>query len=319
VYHAEGSEHHLRLTIFSRLQRAPPRLISAVESRYGSSMKLRTMILAALLLTPAPAAAWWEYGHYTVGRIAQMSAKPSTVRAMRQLIARSAELETPTCPIRNIEDAAYWPDCVRQMRERFSYSFPWHYQNVDICKPFDPADACKDGNCVSAQIERNAKLLADKSLPVRERLMALAFLAHFVGDLHMPLHAGDKGDRGGNDFPASYGLIAGRANLHSIWDGYLAERAISTAEADASGILSELDPGARDEMKLGTVTDWSRQGWEASREYAYGTVMADPCGPNPETRPVIREETTQRLIPVVRQQIARGGLRLARLLDEALG
>ncbi len=155
-------------------------------------MKLKVMILAALLLAPAPAAAWWEYGHYTVGRIAQMSAKPSTVRAVRQLIARSAELETPKCPIRNIEDAAYWPDCVRQMGERFNYSFPWHYQNVDICKPFDPAGACRDGNCVSAQIERNTKLLADKSLPVRERVMALAFLAHFVGDLHMPLTQATK-------------------------------------------------------------------------------------------------------------------------------
>jgi hypothetical protein len=33
---------------------------------------------------------------------------------------------------------------------------------------------------------------------------------------------------------------------------------------------------------------------------------------------VIDEATTQRLIPVIRTQIARGGLRLGRLLDEAL-
>ena len=282
-------------------------------------MKLKALILTALLLAPAPAAAWWEYGHYTVGRIAQKSAKPSTVRAVQRLIAQSKLLDTPQCPIRNIEDAAYWPDCVRQLKERFSYSFPWHYQNVDICKPFDLKTACQDGNCVSAQIERNTKLLADRSLPARERIMALAFLAHFVGDLHMPLHAGDKSDRGGNDFAASYGLIGGRANLHSIWDGYLAERAISTARADAVGILTELDPAAREQMKLGTVTDWSREGWQASRDYAYGTVMTDPCGPKPEARPVIDEATTQRLIPIVRRQIARGGLRLARLLDEALG
>ncbi len=58
--------------------------------------------------------------------------------------------------------------------------------------------------------------------------------------------------------------------------------------------------------------------WQESREFAYGTVMADPCGPVPATRPVIEEALTQRLIPVVRSQIARGGLRLARLLDEAL-
>ena len=282
-------------------------------------MKFKILILSALLLAPAPASAWWEYGHYTVGRIAQLTAKPATVRAVRELIAQSALLETPKCPIRNIEDAAYWPDCAKTYGDRFSYTFAWHYQNVDVCKPFDVKSACRDGNCVSDQIERNAKLLGDKTLPVRERVMALAFLAHFVGDLHMPLHAGDRSDRGGNDFAASYGVIAGRANLHSIWDGYLAERAISTARADAAGILMELDPASREQMALGTVTDWSREGWEASREFAYGSLMADPCGPKPATRPVIDEQLTQRLIPIVRRQVARGGLRLARLLDEALG
>lgn len=282
-------------------------------------MKFKFALLALILLAPTPAAAWWEYGHHTIARIAQISAKPSTVRALRQLLGHAPALGTPQCPIRNIEDAAYWPDCIRQFGDRFSYSFPWHYQNVDVCKPFDLAGACKDGNCVSAQIERNAKLLGDESLPPRERLMALAFLAHFVGDLHMPLHAGDRSDRGGNDFPASYGLIAGRANLHSIWDGYLAERAISTAAADARGILREVEPATREQMELGTAADWSREGWELSRDYAYGSVLADPCGPKPETRPVIDEQTTRRLIPIVRRQIARGGLRLARLLDEALG
>ena len=281
-------------------------------------MSLRFLLPLLALLLPSPAFAWWEYGHYTVARIAEMRAKPSTRAEIRRLIARSSVLETPDCPIRNIEDAAYWPDCLRKLKDRFSYSFPWHYQNVDICKPFDQASACRDGNCVSAQIERNAKLLADKSLPVRERVMALAFLAHFVGDLHMPLHAGDRGDKGGNDFGVSYGLIAGRTNLHSAWDGYLAERGISTPAAGAVGILTDLPLDQRTAMAGGTVTDWARESWEASRTYAYGTMMPDPCGPKPETRPVIDEATTRALIPVIRTQIARGGLRLGRLLDEAL-
>ena len=282
-------------------------------------MKTRILILIALLVAHAPAAAWWEYGHYTVGRIAERTVKPSTRAAIKALIRKQALLETPTCPIRNIEDASYWPDCIKGLGERFNYAFPWHYQNVDICKPFDLAAACRDGNCVSAQIERNAKLLADKTLPARERLMALAFLTHFVGDLHMPLHAGDKGDLGGNRFAASYGIIAGRANLHSIWDGWIAERGISNPPGDAAGILAGLGIEQRETMRGGTVTDWSREMWEESRRFAYGSVMQDPCGPPPATRPVIDEATTQRLIPVVRSQIARGGLRLARLLDEALG
>ncbi|HEY0112576.1 MAG TPA: S1/P1 nuclease [Allosphingosinicella sp.] len=274
--------------------------------------------LLALLLAASPAAAWWEYGHYTVGRIGLIEAKPETRAAIRRLLAKEALLETPTCRVRTIEEASYWPDCIKGLGDRFSYAASWHYQNVDVCKPFDLKVACRDGNCVSAQIERNTKLLADKALPVRERLQALAFLVHFVGDLHMPLHAGDRGDLGGNRFAASYGVIAGRANLHSIWDGWLAERGISNPIPDARGILGELAPGERETMRGGSVEDWSREGWEVSRDFAYGTVMPEPCGPTRETRPVIAEPLVQRLIPVVRRQIARGGLRLARLLDEAL-
>ena len=95
--------------------------------------------------------------------------------------------------------------------------------------------ACRDGNCVSAQIERNVRLLADRRVPARERLMALAFLVHFMGDLHQPMHAGDHGDLGGNRVQVTYGVIAGRTNLHSVWDGYLADRGISTPPGDAGG------------------------------------------------------------------------------------
>jgi hypothetical protein len=281
-------------------------------------MLKRLLPFLAVLILSSPAAAWWEYGHYTVGRIAFMEAKPETRAAIRRLIAKQALLETPTCPIRSIEDASYWPDCIKSLGDRFSYASPWHYQNVDICKPFDLKAACRDGNCVSAQIERNAKLLADKALPVRERLQALAFLVHFVSDLHMPLHAGDKGDLGGNRFPVTYGVIAGRTNLHGTWDGWIAERGISNPPGGAAGILSEISDAERLAMRGGAVEDWSRESWEASRRYAYGTVMSDPCGAVPAERPVIEEATVRRLVPVARRQIAQGGLRLARLLDEAL-
>jgi hypothetical protein len=272
----------------------------------------RFLLLLLAFAAPAPAAAWWDYGHETVARIAWLKASPAARAEMARLLARSGELETPACPAATIEQASVWPDCIKRLKDRFSYASPWHYQNVDVCKPFDPASACRDGNCISAQIERNARLLADKSLPARERLQALAFLVHFVGDLHMPLHAGDRGDKGGNDLKANYGLIP--SNLHSIWDGYLAERGISTPPAGAAELLTEFgaEPGG------GTVTDWARGSWSLSRELAYGGVLADPCGAVPAARPRIDEASTQRLIPAVRRQIARGGLRLARLLDEAL-
>ena len=283
-------------------------------------MPIRKLLLFfAALVVASPAAAWWEYGHEAVGRIALESVRPDTRAAIQRLLAKGRLLETPDCSVSTIELASYWPDCIKTLGDRFSYASPWHYQNVDICQPFDLKAACKDGNCVSAQIERTARILADRAVPDRDRLMALAFLVHFVGDLHNPMHAGDRGDRGGNDVKANYGLVGGRTNLHSMWDGFLAERAISTPPAGPRALLAAASPEERKNLAGGTVEDWSREGWEAARQYAYASLIGDPCGPKPESRPTLTEVDVRTLIPVLRRQVLAGGLRLARLLDDALG
>lgn len=281
---------------------------------------IRILALFAALLIASPANAYWEYGHETVGRIALDAASPKARAAIAELLSHAPELDTPTCPATTIEEASYWADCIKTLGLRFNYAFSWHYQNVHVCKPFELKEACKDGHCVSAQIDRNAKLLADKSLPTRERLMALAFLVHFVGDLHQPLHAGDRGDLGGNRVKANYGPVGGRLNLHSIWDGYLAERAISTPLGGADGLVAELSPAERAEMATGTTEDWSRENWEVSRDIAYATAMGgDACAEQAEERVQFDQPVIEALIPSLRLQVVRGGLRLGRLLDEALG
>jgi S1/P1 Nuclease len=281
----------------------------------------RAMIAFALIMAFAsPALAWWDYGHRTVATIAWDVVKPETRMAIKALLKAERQVETPTCGLKSLEDASTWPDCIKGLGARFDYAFAWHYQNVDVCRPFDLKAACKDGNCVSKQIERAAKLLADPAVPPRERLMALAFLTHFVGDLHMPLHAGDRSDRGGNDVKAAYGIVAGRVNLHMLWDGPLAERAISTSPAGPDGLLSAVadNAGERWQRAAGSVEDWSRENWQVARDVAYATALGgDPCGPVP-VRAKIDDAMIEKLIPTVRHQVLNGGLRLARLLDEAL-
>lgn len=280
-------------------------------------MRFNAVLAAALLLAPAPALAWWEYGHETVAAIADTQLKPATRGKMRALLRRSALIETPTCRADTLETASVWPDCIKGLGERFSYAFSWHYQNVDVCKPFDLEAACKDGHCVSAQIERQVKLLADAAVPARERIQALAFLAHFVADLHMPLHAGDRGDLGGNRVKARYGIASSeRMNLHGIWDGYLAERAISTPPR----LVRRFAPDEQARLSAGSVEEWSRESWQVSRDRAYATALAgNPCGPAPADRVTLDDATIASLVPVVRLQIERGGARLARLIEQALG
>jgi hypothetical protein len=277
------------------------------------------LILAAVFgfgATATPAMAFWEYGHETVAAIAYKNVTPKVRGAIDRMLARSALMETPKCPARTIEQASVWADCIKALGPRFSYAYSWHYQNVNICKPFDVKGACKDGNCVSAQIERDVKILKDAGIPLRERIQALAFLIHFVGDLHQPLHAGDHDDLGGNRAKASYGIyVTEKLNLHTIWDGYLAERAISTAPS----LVRLYSPQERTAMWGGTVEDWSRESWQAAHDFGYAAALGvDPCGPVPE-RAKLDEATIERLIDPMRGLVERGGLRLARLLDEALG
>lgn len=275
--------------------------------------------LLALLGAASPAHAYWEYGHESVARIAWEQMRPETRRQVAALLHQGRLLETPDCPVETIEQASVWADCIKPLGDRFAYAYSWHYQNVDVCKPFDLKSACKDGNCVSAQIERNARLIADTKVPVRERLTALAFLVHFVGDIHQPMHAGDHQDLGGNRVAANYGVVGGRANLHGIWDGWLAERAISTPPSGPSAILAGLSAQERSRLAAGSVEDWSREMWGKARDLAYKTMLPDPCGPPSTERPVLDEAEVRAMIPEVRSNIAAGGLRLARLLDDALG
>ena len=275
----------------------------------------RLLSILLVLLTPlAPAQAYWEYGHETVALIAQTNMSVKTRGAVQRLLRAAPLLGTPQCPLRDMKDVSVWADCIKGDRIRWGYTNSWHYQNVDICKPFDLKSACADGNCVSAQIDRNVALLKNKSLPAHVRLEALAFLVHFVGDLHQPLHAGDHEDRGGNDLKASYGVMPGY-NLHSVWDGLLADRALSAAPAIARRFTAD----EKSAMVAGSTRDWSMENWAVSRDIAYRrAVDGDPCGPKPQMPVTIDEADVAASRAALRLQVERGGLRLARLLEDAL-
>ena len=292
----------------------PNRLVSAFA---------RLSFVAFNITVASPAAAYWEYGHETVAKIAYASVRPATRARLDRLLRHGDLLGTPECPVVDIASASTWADCIKPLKgadgkPRFGYAYNWHFQDVDICKRFDLATPCKDGDCLSAQIVAQQARLKNRRLRRADRVQALAFLVHFVGDLAQPLHAGEHDDQGGNKVKASYGLIAGRANLHAIWDGYLAERAISTPPGGVRGLLRATSRAERQAMIVGGVTEWSRDSWRVSHDIAYGALFADPCAPLPVERPVMDETMVQRLIPAARRQVVAGGLRLAKLLDSAL-
>lgn len=284
-------------------------------------MQAMKMLLAALLalamsVLATPALAWGGFGHRTVASIAMENVTPHTRAEIRRLLRHAPELATPECPIRSIEDAAVWADCLRKDGARWAYTQPWHYQNIEIGKPFDIRAKCSYGNCVSAQVTRQAMLLADRRLSADRRMEALAFLVHFVGDLHQPLHVGENGDLGGNKVKADYGIATG-LNLHWIWDGPEAERAISAA---VPPLVRHYSDAEKARLATGLVEDWAQESWEASRSFIYPEAFGaniPPAGTDAD-KVEWTNAAIEAGIPIVQERIQRAGLRLAQMLDEAL-
>lgn len=279
---------------------------------------LARLLIIALLALPAPALAWGEYGHRTTAAIAEKNLSPKARANMNALFRAEKLIATPDCPLRTIGDASVWADCVRRDDVRWGYTGPWHYINMDICQPFDIKANCSNGNCVGAQVARNEKLLADKSLPAHVRLEALAWLVHTMGDMHQPAHGGDRGDLGGNRVSAAYGIVEGRMNLHRLWDGPIAERAIT----QGMPLVRRYTAEERSPFLTGSVDDWALESWSIARDTVYPVAQHGPaCGPalKPGERARITDADIETLIPIVRQQVLRAGLRMAAAIERALG
>jgi hypothetical protein len=274
---------------------------------------LAALAALATLLLPAPAQAWGFYAHTVTADIALENVRPDTRARIARLLKASPMLGTPDCALDTLQDAAVWPDCLRGQYWRWGHTFAWHYQTEPVTEDYDVRKNCSGLNCVSAQIERNERILADESLPDNVRVEALAFLVHFIGDIHMPLHSGDLDDRGGNDRKADYGIVPG-LNLHWIWDGPLAERAISGDPP----IARRYSAAERAELAGGTSADWGRESWEIARSFVYPeTFGCDPCTGELPRETALSQELIVRSAPIARRRVLQAGLRMAEYLDKA--
>lgn len=272
-------------------------------------------LVVMLALLPAPAHAWGFYAHRQTAAIAQANVSPQVRAQIRRLLAEAEGLGTPDCPLATLEDAAVWADCIRNDSGRWGYTAAWHYRTAPICQAFNPRANCSGGNCVTAQIARAHRMLADESLAPVIRLEALAFMVHFAGDVHMPLHSGDNEDRGGNDREADYGIVPG-LNLHWIWDGPLAERAISDP---ADPVVRRYAPAERADLTGGTPDDWGRESWEIARSFVYPTAFDsdDVCAQPLPPKAALSQDDIVRGAPIAKRRVQQAGLRIADLLASA--
>jgi dipeptidyl aminopeptidase/acylaminoacyl peptidase len=281
-----------------------------------------------LCLIALPAFAWWEAGHQAIARIAAAHLDP----AARARIANLLEApDNPNAVADALARISTWADETRQETK----TSEWHY--TDLTLQDSKADLplrCKDDNCATARIELFASQLAGKRPGGRwSDRDALRFLVHLVGDIHQPLHAVSNADLGGNcevlDPP-----IGKARNLHALWDGELVHAIEPNDQGLASTIEGEIDAMPADERReaeSGTAADWTWASHELAIRDIYQRLQipSEPvkfpanCTGAPEAiaklQLHIQPAYLDEMKPVVRSQIAKAGLRLARVLNESFG
>jgi hypothetical protein len=284
-------------------------------------------ILAALfvLLAPAPAAiAWGPEGHRMVGEIASRHLDPKTSARVLELLKDDVLADGELSGRRTLGEVASWADEIREYDPKRP-GRRLHFDDIPLCETPDYSKYCKNGQCASAQIDRQLRILGDGSarLPLRNR--ALKWVVHLVGDIHQPLHAADRRDRGGNTVQVSFfgqrdNPPYGNLNLHAVWDVHMVRRLVAGrggGRAFVSAPLMERDKAA---WEKGSTPDWIAESHAIARDFVYAALPVPASCPHKIAGVVALEEAYyDRAAPVIEVQIRKAGIRLARVLNETLG
>ncbi len=289
-------------------------------------LKFRALFICCCLLFPRSGFSWWETGHQAIARIAAAHLTP----AARTRIARILDVaDTPEAVADALARASTWADETKVENSTGS----WHY--IDLTLQDHKADIprrCQDDNCAPARIRLFVAQLSSKTATSHwSELDALRFVVHFTGDIHQPLHTISDADLGGNcellDSP-----IGKAKNLHALWDGELVDEIESNDKLLATSLEADIDrmgSKAR-EIAEGKPDDWVWESHELAEKDIYRRlrIPVEPvefpanCREAPleitDLRLHIQAAYMDEMKLVVREQLAKAGLRLARLLNESL-
>ena len=254
------------------------------------------VVVALLAWGPASAWAWGRLGHKLAGQIAEDRLTPNARKAIHELLEPGESLAT----------VSSWADEVRKDRRESS---SWHYVNVPISEErYDRKFEDAKGGVVS-KVVAFQRIVGDRNAPRVERQEALKFLAHFVEDMHQPVHVGHRGDRGGNDLQVQF--FGKGSNLHSVWDSGLLEHAHRPDADYAQALAGRITPELAARWSQGTVEDWANESLNAAKG-----AYTHPGAPGQIKSGVkLGDPYYEANLPTAELRIEQAGVRLAALLN----
>jgi hypothetical protein len=306
-------------------------------------MKAKTLVALTAsipgLLFGCPCFAWGNFGHTAVGEVAWDLLNPKARAAVDEMLAHSSD--TLTKP--DFAHRATWADQQRQATHGATAA--WHYVNI----PFDlsgrsdqeiaaaiesvcrrqalqvptASQAAPTDECIVAKLDEFERDLADPKTAPDEKLLALFFVEHLVGDISQPLHAISDDDAGGNCVTVSYGRKTGK--LHAYWDDQALYDGAKGYDPVLNGDLIARSITREDIRKWygGTPTQWAVDSYKVAFSVAYANLSSGAlptCAAENSSSPIVLADAYRaRAAATAREQIMKAGIRLAFVLNTTLG
>jgi hypothetical protein len=256
---------------------------------------LRAILAAAISLGLCHgASAWGQIGHRVTGAIAEKYLSFEARAAIRDILG----------PSEGLAEASSWPDFMRSSKEPYwlDDSPPFHFVTVPKGKTYAQVGAPPEGDAVTA-LKKFAGALKKKTTSIEGKRLALRFTVHIIGDLHQPLHNGNGTDLGGNTVKLKF--FGADSNLHAVWDEGLIGR-------------EELSYSEWTEWLSAKITDDMARAWSNTDPLVWigeAVAIRDRIYP-PETQKELSYAYQFEHIGTIREQLQKGGVRIAAYLNE---
>jgi hypothetical protein len=278
-------------------------------------MKATTLVVIALIgvfLCPA-VVAWGVEGHKVVAAIAQSLLTDNAQSACSVWLGQDT----------TITDIAPQPDTYRATSHG-AWSTPLHFVDMPLdATEFTMSVGCPNNQCVVGAILNYTKILKTTTpyyVPNdnwhEDTPSPLAFLVHFVGDVHQPLHVSYTADRGGNSRKVQLFDRKEHEELHSVWDTGLIYHYNSDYQSFAQELIGVINDNPNLIPFYTKTMDpvlWANSSFYYTRTACYN-ILPEDNAPDQEL-PYLADNYFNKNFPIIKQQLIAGGIRLASILN----
>ena len=247
-------------------------------------------LILQFVFTNLQASDWGQTGHRVIGLVAEQHLTQRTKSAVDDLLQGESLAFVST-----------YGDEIRSNKE-FKHFDPWHYVNLPLDKRYGEETPNPKGDVYHA-VNHCVRVLKDSNASREDKAFYLRLLVHFVGDLHQPMHVGRSEDRGGNDIKVLW--FGKKSNLHRVWDSEMIN-GYQMSYSELAHNLPTYTQVEQGDIVNSTVLDWLHESQSHAKQI-YGSVEQDER---------LSYAYQQKYFPLVRERLYRGGLRLAKLLND---